>query len=158
MLAAVYGLRSSDIKALKIGDIDFASETISIKQHKTGFPLVLPLVECVKLPLLDYLMNTRRDCGFDNVLVKHRGPAEPYSRRNHFGGELRGAMLRGGVAIGGRKAGLHSLRHSLATGMLDSGVPANEIAAVLGHQSASSTKTYIWSSVDSLRIAALDVD
>lgn len=158
MLAAVYGLRSADIKELKVGDIDFAAETISIRQHKTGFPLVLPLVECVKLPLLDYLMNTRRDCEFDNVLVKHKGLAEPYSRRNHFGGALRRAMERAGVAIGGRKAGLHSLRHSLATGMLDSGVPVNEIAAVLGHQSANSTKAYIWSSIDSLRAAALDVD
>lgn len=158
MLAAVYGLRSADIKELKIGDIDFAAETISIRQHKTGFPLVLPLVECVKLPLLDYLMNTRRDCGFDNVLVKHSGLAEPYSSRNHFGGALRGAMERSGVVIGGRKAGLHSLRHSLATGMHVSGVPANEIAAVLGHRSANSTKAYIWSSVDSLRAAALDVD
>lgn len=158
MLAAVYGLRSMDIKELKIGNVDFKSDTIKISQHKTGFPLELPLVEHVKLPLLDYMANTRRDCGFDNVLIKHRGAPGPYSPRNHFGDALREAMERGGVIIGGRKAGLHSLRHSLATGMLASGVPANEIAAVLGHQSAHSTKNYIWSDVEGLRIAALDVD
>ena len=158
VLAAVYGLRSMDIKELKIGDIDFRSGAIKISQHKTGFPLELPLVEHVKLPLLDYMMNTRRDCDFDNVLIKHRGAPGPYSPRNHFGGALREAMERGGVIVGGRKAGLHSLRHSLATGMLASGVPANEIAAVLGHQSAHSTKAYIWSDIEGLRIAALDVD
>lgn len=158
MLAAVYGLRSMDIKELKIGDIDFKSDIIKISQHKTGFPLELPLVEHVRLPLLDYMMNTRRDCGFDNVLIKHRSVPAPYSPTNHFGGALREAMERGGVIIGGRKAGLHSLRHSLATGMLASGVPANEIAAVLGHRSAHSTKTYIWSDIEGLRIAALDVD
>lgn len=158
VLAAVYGLRSMDIKELKVGGFDFVADTIAITQHKTGFPLVLPLVECVKLPLLDYMMNTRRSCGYDNILIEHTGAPGPYSPRNHFGGALRSAMGRGGVVIGGRKAGLHSLRHSLATGMLASGVPANEIASVLGHQSASATKAYIWSDVEGLRIAALDVD
>ena len=66
-------------------------------------------------------------------------------------------MVKGGVVIGGRKAGLHSLRHSLATGMLAAGVPANEIADVLGHSSVDSTKPYIWSDAERLRIAALEV-
>ena len=158
MLAAVYGLRSMDIKELMVSDVDFAAGAITIEQHKTGFPLTLPLVECVRLPLLDYMMNTRRECGFGNVLIKHRGAPGPYSPRNHFGGAVKEAMEKGGVIIGRRKAGLHSLRHSLATGMMSSGVPADEIAAVLGHRSARSTKTYIWSDVDGLRIAALDVE
>lgn len=157
MLAAVYGLRSRDIKELRIGDIDFRSDTITLAQHKTGRALVLPLVECVKLPLLDYLMNTRRKCAYENVLITHRGVPRPYSPRNHFGDALRDAMERGGVIIGGRKAGLHSLRHSLATGMLASGVPIDEIAGVLGHQSANATKAYVWSDVERLRMAALEV-
>lgn len=156
MLAAVYGMRSMDIKELKVGDIDFARGVITMVQHKTGFPLELPLLDCVKLPLLDYMMNTRRRCGCENVLVRFRGAPGPYSPRNHFG-SLRDAMERGGVIIGGRKAGLHSLRHSLASGMLASGVPADEIASVLGHQSANATKAYIWSDVEGLRAAALDV-
>lgn len=157
MLAAVYGLRSRDIKELRVSDIDFRSGTISLAQHKTGHPLLLPLVECVKLPLLDYLMNTRRDCAHENVLIAHRGAPRPYSPRNHFGGALRVAMERGGVIVGGRKAGLHSLRHSLATGMLASGVPIDEIAEVLGHQSASATKAYVWSDVERLRMAVVEV-
>lgn len=157
MLAAVYGLRSRDIKELRIGDIDFGSDTIKLAQHKTGQALVLPLVECVKLPLLDYLMNTRRECAYENVLIAHRGAPRPYSPRNHFGGALRDAMERAGVIVGGRKAGLHSLRHSLATGMLASGVPIDEIAAVLGHQSVNATKAYVWSDVERLRMAALEV-
>lgn len=157
MLAAVYGLRSMDIKELKLGDIDFANDAITIVQHKTGSPLSLPLVEQVKLALLDYIMNTRRECCFDNVLIRHRGAPGPYSPRNHFGGALRDAMERSGVVTGGRKAGLHSLRHSLATGMLAAGVAANDIADVLGHSSVGSTKPYIWSDIERLRIAALEV-
>jgi integrase len=157
ILAAVYGLRSRDIKELRIGDIDFRSGTITLSQHKTGHDLVLPLVECVKLPLLDYLMSTRRECAYENVLIAHRGAPRPYSPRNHFGGALRDAMERAGVVVGGRKAGLHSLRHSLATGMLASGVPVDEIAEVLGHRSVNATKAYVWSDVERLRMAAVEV-
>lgn len=157
MLAAVYGLRSRDIKELAIGNIDFRAGVIGLTQHKTGHPLTLPLVEGVRLPLLDYMMHTRRACEYDNVLIRHRGAPRPYSPRNHFGGALRAAMERGGVIIGPRKAGLHALRHSLATGMLASGVPVDEIAAVLGHQSVNATKSYVWSDVERLRVAALEV-
>lgn len=157
MLAAVYGLRSRDIKELRVGDIDFKTDAIRLVQHKTGQPLELPLVDAVRMPLLDYMMNTRRACEYDNVLIRHRGAPRPYSPRNHFGDALRAAMERGGVVIGGRKAGLHSLRHSLATGMLVSGVPVDEIAAILGHQSANATKAYVWSDVERLRIASLEV-
>lgn len=158
VLASVYGLRSMDIKNLEIGDVDFANDTIAIVQHKTGAPLVLPLPECVKLPLLDYMLNTRRDCESKKVLVRHRGPAGPYSPRNHFGGALSKAMGDAGVIAAGRHAGLHSLRHTLATRMTSEGVPANEVAVVLGHTSVSSTKAYIWSDIERLRLAALEVE
>ena len=41
--------------------------------------------------------------------------------------------------------------------MLASGVPIDEIAEVLGHQSASATKAYVWSDVERLRMAVVEV-
>jgi integrase len=157
VLAAVYGLRSGDIRGLRIDDIDFRANSIGIVQHKTGAPLALPLVEAVKLPLLDYMANTRRECPYREVMIKHRGAAEPYTHLGNYSSDLRHAFESSGVELRGRKAGLHSLRHSLATGLLGSGVPANEISAVLGHRSLRSTQDYVWSDVEHLRIAALEV-
>ena len=157
-LAAVYGLRQSDVKRLRIDDVDFRAKTISIVQHKTGVPLLLPLIECVELPLLDYLMRTRRECEHREVLIRHVGAAEPYSLNTGFSNDLRDAFSAAGVMPRGRRIGLHSLRHSLATGLLASGVPLNDISAVLGHSSPESTKKYIWSDVEHLRIAALEVE
>ena len=57
----------------------------------------------------------------------------------------------------GKHHGLHSLRHSLATNLFETGTPVNEIAVILGHTSAASTKTYVWSDIERLRIAALEV-
>ena len=62
-----------------------------------------------------------------------------------------------GVDIKGKHQGLHSLRHSLVTNLFESGTPVNEIAVILGHTSAASTKAYVWSNIERLRIAALEV-
>ena len=62
-----------------------------------------------------------------------------------------------GVDTKGKHHGLHSLRHSLATNLFESGTPVNEIAVILGHTSAASTKAYVWSDIERLRIAALEV-
>lgn len=156
-LATVYGLRSRDIKELRIDDVDFRHDAIHIVQHKTGAPLDLPLVEAVKLPLLDYLANTRRDCPYHEAMIKHRGAAEPYEHLGNFSTALHRAFESSGVELRGRKAGLHSLRHSLASGMHASGVPANEITGVLGHRALRSVQDYIWSDVERLRTAALEV-
>lgn len=53
--------------------------------------------------------------------------------------------------------GLHSLRHSLATHMLDEGIPITSIQGVLGHINADSTQKYIGVNVRQLRSCALEV-
>jgi integrase len=67
---------------------------------------------------------------FDLVVTNEIGQSPDYS-----------AMLRRFHAAS-RKAGLpevgfHSFRHGVASGLLASGVPVNEVAAILGHQSAT---------------------
>jgi len=59
LLACVYGLRSYDIKTLRISNIDWSQSLIKLNQHKTKHYLQLPLTEEVKLVLLDYLKNAR---------------------------------------------------------------------------------------------------
>ena len=58
-LFAHLGLRSGDVVRLKFSDVDWNKNQISIIQQKTNTPLVLPLIEEVKYPLLDYIKNAR---------------------------------------------------------------------------------------------------
>ena len=95
-LAATYGLRGVDVVTLTIDDVDFGRDRIVLSQHKTGRGLVLPLVEGVRLPLLDYLMNARRDCGRREVLITQRGVARPYAGPAHFSNGLRRAVAAAG--------------------------------------------------------------
>ena len=53
---------------------------------------------------------------------------------------------------------MHSLRHSLATRLMESGTPVEQIADILGHQSVASTGVYLKSSLALLATCALDPD
>jgi site-specific recombinase XerD len=57
-----------------------------------------------------------------------------------------------------RRHGMHSLRHTLATRLLEDGTPIEQIADILGHRSVASTGVYLKSSLDLLAACALDPD
>ena len=157
LLACVYGLRSSDIKSLALNNINWKSRKMTITQYKTHREVSLPLTDEVLFALLDYVKNARPEANSLNVFIRLRKPHVPYSKNDHLSGRIASYFEIAGVDTSGKHHGLHSLRHSLATNLLGSGTPVNEIAVVLGHTSAASTKTYVWSDIEHLRIAALEV-
>ena len=157
ILACVYGLRSSDIKDLRFDDINWKSRTITIIQFKTHKSVSLPITDEVLFALLDYIKNARPRVDNPNVFIRLKKPYIPYSMNDHFGDKILPYFEIAGVDTKGKHHGLHSLRHSLATNLLKTGTPVNEIAVILGHTSAASTKTYVWSNIEHLRIAALEV-
>ncbi|MBY8858698.1 tyrosine-type recombinase/integrase [Nocardia sp. CA2R105] len=57
-----------------------------------------------------------------------------------------------------RRHGMHSLRHTLATRLMENGTPVEQIADILGHQSAESAGVYLKSSLSLLAQCALDPD
>lgn len=63
------GLRISDVVELKLSDINWNLNTISIVQQKTQNNLTLPLIDEVKYPLLDYLKNARKDVDEDYIFI-----------------------------------------------------------------------------------------
>ncbi len=54
--------------------------------------------------------------------------------------------------------GMHSLRHTLATRLMEGGTPVEQIADILGHQSVRSTGVYLKTSLGLLSKCALDPD
>lgn len=157
LLACVYGLRSSDIKALRLDNIIWKQRIIKISQFKTHREVTLPITEEVLYALLDYIKNARPQTNWTTVFIRLRKPHIPYSMNDHFGKKIAPFFQKAGVCTEGKHYGFHSLRHSLATNLSNNGTPVNEIATILGHSSAESTKTYVWSDIEHLRIAALEV-
>jgi integrase len=64
LLASRLGLRSGDIRTLKLDDLQWDTATIEIRQSKTGGPLCLPMSEDIGKALIhDYLQGRQAPDG-----------------------------------------------------------------------------------------------
>lgn len=145
LLATVTGLRSVDIRHLKLTDIDWINGEIKIVQEKTGNSLALPLTTDVGEAIKTYILNGRPCSGAPYVFLRDRSPHSllgssiPYMQFNEYRAKL-----------GLPRAPFHSLRRTLGTNMVIAEVPITTVAQVLGHTEINSTKQYI--SLDSIHL------
>ena len=154
MLIATYGLRVSEVAALRLDDIDWRAERISIPRRKVSTPLVLPLTTEVGDALLDYVRHDRPKASHRQVFLRVRapiGPIVPTAVSEAFQSWKRHSHL----SIG--DGGPHRLRHSLAVHLLRTGASIKIIGDLLGHRSAESTCVYLRLHVADLRDAALEL-
>ena len=153
LLMATYGLRTSEVAALRLDDIDWRAEKIRVSRPKTGTPLELPLTDEVGAALLDYLRHARPQSPCREVFLRLRLPA----------GRIGSTTVSEAFRTWARRAGLsstgcggpHCLRHSLAVHLLREGISLKSIGDLLGHRSAESTCVYLRLQVEDLRDAAL---
>jgi integrase/recombinase XerD len=160
LLAAQLGIRTSDIRCLKLENIKWDRNTLEFSQQKTKKYIQLPINEPLKFAILDYLKNGRTnptipDSG--HLFIRTRAPHEPYSENNRFTGRISLYFQKSGVQIKGKHHGLHSLRHSLASQLMKQLTPITSIANALGHNSIEATKRYIQIDIEQLRTVALEV-
>jgi site-specific recombinase XerD len=159
LLACRLGVRVGDIRALKLDALHWQRRCIFFRQGKTGVALELPLDDEIAEALIDYLRNGRPPTECREVFVRAVAPFVPFSATDNLGAILDKYRQLAGVALPARsRRGLHSLRHSLASQLLSSGVPLEQIGSILGHQSLDATRVYTSIDIDALRTAALNVD
>src|SRR5512143_3146202 len=93
----------------------------------------------------------------DIVGLRLKAPVEPFSSNDNLYHLLTFYRQRAGIALPAQaRKGLHSLRHTVATRLLEAGTPLETIAGILGHLSPQSTHIYAKVDVEALRRAALD--
>ena len=159
LLICRLGLRGVDVKRLRFADLDWPGNRLSVVQAKTGQRVWLPLLKDVGWAIIDYIRSRRpvRDCPY--VFLRHTAPIGPFSDQDHLHQILVKHARVAHVRLGEkRRHGMHSLRHTLATRLLEDGTPVERIADILGHQSAESTGVYLKSSLGLLSQCALDPD
>ena len=155
MLAAKLGLRTSDIRNLTPQNIDWEKHEIRITQIKTGEPLILPLPTDVGWAIIDYLKNARPQVDEKRIFLQI---IAPYDVLQNLDNVLIRYMRRAGISYKRLKHhGLHTLRHSLATHMLEQQIPITTIQSVLGHVNAQTTMRYTAIDVNQLKQCALEV-
>jgi site-specific recombinase XerD len=157
LLVARLGLRSIDVKHLRLSDIKWSENRIEFVQSKTHEPVSLPLLKDVGWAIIDYLKNGRPVSESPNVFLRHLAPVAPFSDEDHLHRIIVKYMRLARLPISGKKkVEMHSLRHTLATTLLEQHVSLQEIADILGHQDMDSTAVYLKSSLALLRECSLN--
>jgi integrase/recombinase XerD len=157
LLSAIqFGLRAGDIRQLKLENIKWSRKTVELVQQKTNKPLQLPLTEEFKYALADYMKNSRPKVDDPHIFVRHRAPFQPFVKDNCFYHVINKYMVMADITVNNRKHGLHSMRHSIASCLLQGRTPYPVIAGILGHESTSTTKLYLRIDIQQLRTVALE--
>jgi integrase len=156
LLATHLGIRASDITNLKFENIDWEKSIINFVQIKTQKPNNLPLLSDVGNAIIDYMRNGRPISKEPYIFLSCK---HPFTHFNHTAVShiVQRAFKRTGIDISSRKFGAHSLRHSLASRMLERKVIYPVISEVLGHENSNSTMVYLNIDLKSLAICLTDV-
>jgi integrase len=155
LLAARYGLRPSDIRQLRLDDVQWRAEVIALRQAKTGRALVLPLLPDVRAALIAYLRDGRPATAARQLFIRHRAPFEPFVATNNLNTIMRTALRRARLDQRPGRRGLYLFRHTLATRMLAAQCPIKTIGDVLGHVLTDTTMEYANVDLGALRRVAL---
>jgi len=142
------GLRKSEVEVLNVKDISFRGKLVYVRSGKGKRRRVVPMPDRVIADLKEYYYQERAH-------ILHKQEADTGDPQRAFllntGGSrmmgqsfwrrLRYLVLKAGIERPERVT-LHSLRHSIATRLLDGGVSIAQARDFLGHTCLESTQVY----------------
>ena len=155
LLLALYGMRSGEVAALRLDQIDWARRTIGLVRLKRRQPQIYPLLPAVAEALARYIDTVRPPSSCREVFLCMHAPLRPLRA-----GSIFDVANRRFVALGIEAAhrGGHALRHACAVRLLAEGLTLKEIGDHLGHRSTSATSTYAKVNMAALReVCAFDL-
>lgn len=139
LLLARLGLRSGEIVALTLENIDWVASSIVVA-GKMGKSTVLPLPEDVGEAISIYLLQGRPRVQDSALFLRSLAPIGPLGAQQTIGTIVNTAIKRAGVSPPTR--GSHQFRHALAGNMLKQGASLTEIGSILRHQHSKTTNIY----------------
>ena len=139
LMLARLGLRSGDVAALRLGDIDWCNGTLQVT-GKGRYQVRLPLPQDVGDAVLRYLDCRLADIATDRVFLRSIAPCRPFASGDGISSVVKHALKR--AHIDAPAKGAHLLRHTAATEMLRNGVPLDQAGLVLRHRSIDMTAYY----------------
>jgi len=155
LLLAVYGLRSGEVRSLRLADVDWPRRILRVKRSKTARVQEYPLTTATARALRCYLKSARPESTCAEVFLTLRAPFRPLSS-----GAVHNltCSLMERLNIASPKRGPHALRHACATYLLNQGLSLKGVGDHLGHRSLSATQIYAKVDLEGLRtVAAFDL-
>lgn len=138
MLAYATGLRLSELRHLRVADIDSHADRMCIRvvQGKGGKDRYVPLAEDV----LELLRDFWRSAHPRRWLFAGRGDGSQPINDATAQKWYQAARARAGIT---KRGGIHTLRHCYATHLLEAGADLHSLSQWLGHRHVSTTTRYL---------------
>lgn len=130
------GLRVSEATRLKVHDIDSPRMVVWVRQGKEDEDRQVPLPLRTLHTLRQYWQRQRPVQPWLFPDGAGQGPISRYAVDRVLKAALRQSSIRKGASC-------HTLRHSYATHLLESGVDLRTIQGLLGHTNIKSTTVYL---------------
>ncbi|HBL49003.1 MAG TPA: hypothetical protein DDZ65_02005 [Firmicutes bacterium] len=156
LLACVLGLRVSDIKQLTFSNFNWEEKKLTFTQSKTHDTVTLPIPQEVGWAVIDYLQYGRPKVNFPVIFVRHMAPFLPFAEGDHLSQLIKSYMQIAHLPTLKKHRGMHSLRHTAASRMLEHDTPLEVISDILGHSDTNSTAVYLKVDISKLKECALD--
>lgn len=143
------GLRSAEVVALELEDLEWDNGTICLRRCKSRRVDRLPMPVLVGDAMTNYLRYERPSCKSRRVFVRHVAPVE----KPLLPGVVKRTLLEAYVRCGLPYTRVHIFRHSLAARVLAAGGTLKEVADLLRHRHLDTTQIY--AKVDLRRLDAV---
>jgi site-specific recombinase XerD len=152
LLLARLGLRSCEVVAMTLDDIDWEAGDLTIR-GKGGQWAKMPLPAEVGRAIAVYLRKGRPRCASRRLFIRERAPRVGFANSAAISTLVQRALADAGVKS--PHTGAYVFRHSVATQMLRRGASLDEIGQLLRHAHPDTTRIYAKVDVGALRPLAL---
>ena len=134
------GLRRTEVELLDVKDINFEQKLLFVRKGKGKKRRVIPLTESIVNDLKDYFITTEiiRKENQESFLINANGA----KMRGNTVYDLFKKLLKRTQNINHQNYCLHSLRHSIATHLLENEMSIEMVRDFLGHSQLVSTQIY----------------
>ena len=127
------GLRLSEVRNLRLADCDLLGKRLRVCAGKGNRDRVIPMTEKLANVLQSYL-TVREPASSNHLLIYRQAP-------------VKGTLIPDRLERWGKEAGIqpmtpHRLRHTLATLLINQGMPIASLQKLLGHQDINKTMIY----------------
>ncbi|MBS3095091.1 tyrosine-type recombinase/integrase [Candidatus Woesearchaeota archaeon] len=134
------GLRVSELVNLRPGDINLKEKIGWVRKGKGNKDRIFVISDSILSILGNYMEKNK---GYSYLLSKDNALTTRNVQKI-----IKHAAFKAGIS---KKISPHSLRHSFATHLLDSGVDIRKIQALLGHKNIQTTQIYTHISTEELK-------
>lgn len=151
LLLAVYGLRSGEVRGLRLEDIDWTRRILRVRRSKTARVQEHPLTSATGTAIQRYLKKARPPCARKELFLTFHAPFRQLSAGALY--HLTSSLMQR-LEIASPKRGPHALRHASATYLLNRGFSLKAVGDHLGHRNLSTTRVYAKVDLVGLRAVA----